>query len=98
MSVLRAHALARTYVVVLALLICSALIAAPATAASGTGGASPIDLPPQDSGGGTPPPTTALPTAQLAPDGRTAVPPAGAPQAVKDVVYAANQITRKPYR
>jgi cell wall-associated NlpC family hydrolase len=36
--------------------------------------------------------------AQLASDGRTAVAPANAPQAVKDVVNAANQITRKPYR
>jgi hypothetical protein len=45
-----------------------------------------------------PPLTTPLPTAQLAPDRRTAIPPAAAPQAVKDAIYAANRITRKPYR
>ena len=36
--------------------------------------------------------------ARLASDGRTAVAPADAPQAVKDAVAAAIQITRKPYR
>jgi cell wall-associated NlpC family hydrolase len=93
---LRAPALARTYALALALVVGTALaFAAPAFAGSATGGAGPVTLPPQD---GTPAPTTALPTAQLAPDGRTAIPPAGAPEAVKDAVYAANQITRKPYR
>jgi cell wall-associated NlpC family hydrolase len=36
--------------------------------------------------------------ARLSSDGRTAVAPANAPQAVKDVVATANQITNKPYR
>ena len=45
-----------------------------------------------------PPPTTLLPTAQLAPGRRRAIPPAAAPQAVKDAIYAANRLTRKPYR
>jgi peptidoglycan hydrolase-like protein with peptidoglycan-binding domain len=34
----------------------------------------------------------------LAPDGRTAIAPADAPQQVKDVIAAANAITDKPYR
>jgi hypothetical protein len=60
-------------------------------------------LPPFDNGGGAPPttvtpPTTPLPTAVLSKNGRTAIPPASAPQPVKDAVYAANRITRKPYR
>lgn len=36
--------------------------------------------------------------AELSSDGRTAVAPADAPQEVKDVIAAANRITRKPYR
>lgn len=35
--------------------------------------------------------------AKLAADGRTAIAPEGAPQAVKDAIAAANKITRKPY-
>lgn len=35
--------------------------------------------------------------AKLAADGRTAIAPEGAPQAVKDAIAAANRITRKPY-
>jgi hypothetical protein len=31
-------------------------------------------------------------------DGRTAIPPVDAPDAVKNTIYAANRITRKPYR
>ena len=31
-------------------------------------------------------------------DGRTAIPPAAAPQEVKDAIYAANRIVGKPYR
>jgi hypothetical protein len=38
------------------------------------------------------------PTAVLAEDGRTALAPRSAPQAVKDAIAAANRITRKPYR
>jgi peptidoglycan hydrolase-like protein with peptidoglycan-binding domain len=36
--------------------------------------------------------------ATLSPDGRTAIAPASAPQAVKDAIAAANRITDKPYR
>src|SRR5947209_1705686 len=36
--------------------------------------------------------------ARLSSDGRTAIPPDDAPQQVKDVIYAANRITDKPYR
>jgi hypothetical protein len=39
-----------------------------------------------------------MPTAQLSPDGLQAVPPAAAPQPVKDAIYAANRIVGKPYR
>jgi hypothetical protein len=60
---------------------------------------------PSDTGGGgtppvvpTPMPTTPLPTAQLSVDGRTAIAPATAPLEVKNAIFAANQITRKPYR
>jgi hypothetical protein len=35
--------------------------------------------------------------AKLSPDGRTAIPPATAPEPVKEAIYAANEITRKPY-
>jgi cell wall-associated NlpC family hydrolase len=80
-------------------------ITARANAATGrgSGGAAVVPLPPPDTGGGLPPaavplPTTPLPTAQLAADGRTAIPPVAAPQEVKNAIYAANQITTKPYR
>jgi hypothetical protein len=36
--------------------------------------------------------------AKISSDGRTALIPADAPQAVKDAIAAANKITRKPYR
>jgi hypothetical protein len=86
---LRALALARTYVVVLAL---TALVAPAPALADGTGGATAPPPPPPA------PTTTPLPTAQLSPDKRTAVPPASAPDPVKNAIYAANQLTRKPYR
>src|SRR4051812_45158435 len=46
------------------------------------------------------PPPAPEPTAEIAmaPDGRTAVAPAGAPEAVVKAVAAANRITRKPYK
>jgi hypothetical protein len=79
--------------------------ASPALArtARGTGGAGSVTLPPSDTGGGLPPagvplPTTPLPTAQISPDGRSAIPPVSAPEPVKQAIYAANQITGKPYR
>jgi cell wall-associated NlpC family hydrolase len=61
----------------------------PAATAPGSGGTD-APVPP-------PPLTTPLPTAQLSADGRTAIPPATAPLQVKNAIYAANQITRKPY-
>jgi cell wall-associated NlpC family hydrolase len=39
-----------------------------------------------------------MPTAQLSADGRTAIPPASAPPAVRKAIYAANRIVGKPYR
>ena len=60
-----------------------------ASASGPTGGAAAPDPPPL---------TTPLPTAQLSRDGRTAIPPAAAPQPVKDAIYAANRIVGKPYR
>jgi peptidoglycan hydrolase-like protein with peptidoglycan-binding domain len=45
-----------------------------------------------------PAPTGPGDTATLSADGRTAIAPAAAPQQVKDVIAAANAITRKPYR
>jgi len=46
------------------------------------------------------PPPAPEPTAEIAmaPDGRTAVAPAGAPEEVVEAVEAANRITRKPYK
>jgi cell wall-associated NlpC family hydrolase len=41
---------------------------------------------------------TAAPRATLAPDGRTALAPAGAPPAVQAAIAAANRITDRPYR
>jgi len=34
----------------------------------------------------------------LSKDGRTAIPPGSAPDPVKNAIYAANRITKKPYR
>jgi hypothetical protein len=36
--------------------------------------------------------------ARISSDGRTAIPPDGAPAQVKRAIYAANKLTRKPYR
>jgi hypothetical protein len=85
------------------------VVTASARAATGrgSGGAGVVAPPPPPpdvgDGGTTPPvippvPTTPLPTAQLSADGRTAIAPASAPLEVKNVILAANQITRKPYR
>jgi hypothetical protein len=97
---LRASALGRTYALALfiAIFAFAALAMAP-TALAESGGVGVPPPPPEDDGGnGSAPLTTPLPTAQLSRDGRTAIPPAAAPQAVKDAIYAANRITRKPYR
>ena len=104
---MRVLALGRTYALAVAFLalLGVALVTTPAgaTVGRGSGGAGAVELPPPDSGGDTTPPgvplpTTPLPTAQLSADGRTAIPPAAAPLQVKNAIYAANQITRKPYR
>ncbi len=101
---MRASALGRTYA--LAVFVLSALVvavvAAPLASAE-TGGAGVVTPPAGPTGptGGTVPPppfTTPMPTAQLSRDGRTAIPPAAAPQEVKDAIYAANRIVGKPYR
>jgi cell wall-associated NlpC family hydrolase len=100
---LRVLALGRTYVLALVVLAAAALVG-PAGAAGGTGGAGILPPPPpSDTGGGVPPanvppPTTPMPTAQLSSDGHSAIPPASAPDQVKAAIYAANRITRKPYR
>jgi hypothetical protein len=80
------------------------LLALPSVAAGATGGATlpppPPPPPPGPSGGvGTVPPVP-IPgaVAKLSKDGRTAVPPAEAPEPVKQAIYAANQITTMPYR
>jgi hypothetical protein len=69
-------------------------IAAPPGSVSPTGVA-PADCPPA-AGGGTGTPTTSGPRAQLLPDGRAAA-PAGAPDAVKGMIAAGNEIVGKPY-
>jgi hypothetical protein len=52
-------------------------------------------------GGGTSPgsgPSNPSAKAKISRDGRTAIPPDSAPSQVKKAIYAANKITRKPYR
>jgi hypothetical protein len=73
-----------------------AALSAPASAEHGTGGAGTV-LPPAPAPPAVPP-TTALETAELSPDGRTAIAPVSAPDEVKNAISAANQLTRKPYR
>ena len=100
---MRALALGRrAYALAVALMaLGSFLLATRADAATSrsSGGAGVVSLPPPDNGGGLPPAplTTPLPTAQLSADGRTAIPPATAPDQIKNVIYSANQITTKPY-
>ena len=92
-----------TYALALALF---ALVGLPAGTTSADGATAPgsggAGLPPATTTSDAPDPeptgTTPLPTAQISADGRTAVPPAAAPEAVKNAIYAANRITRKPYR
>jgi cell wall-associated NlpC family hydrolase len=103
---LRSSALKRRWVICMFTAALLALAAASqAMAASSSGGAGVVSLPAPslDSGGGVPPgsvpaPTTPLPQAVLSKDRRTAIPPASAPAAVKNAIYAANRITKKPYR
>ena len=66
-----------------------------------TGGAGVLPPPPAGPTGGvgpSNPPTTPTPNGQISPDGLQAVPPAAAPPAVKNAIYAANKIAGKPYR
>ena len=102
---MRAAALGRTYALVavaLALIATGLLITSRASAETGGAGVPPpppSPTPAPGSGGADGAPlTTPLPTAQLSRDGRTAIPPAAAPPEVKNAIYAANRITRKPYR
>jgi hypothetical protein len=97
--------MARLATVVVSLLSLAAL-AVPAVGFAGDGGTGvlppPPPAPPGSSGGtgvGTLPPVP-IPgaVARIAADGRTAIPPAQAPDAVKRAIYAANAITHKPYR
>jgi cell wall-associated NlpC family hydrolase len=53
---------------------------------------------PSDGTGGSSMGTNSTGKARISSDGRTAIPPDDAPQEVKDAIYAANKITRKPYR
>ena len=90
---MRPPALGRRYALAFSILVAllATVLAAPAPAATGGAGVPP----PPD-----PAPGTATPgaKAQLSPDGRVAIPPASAPGAVKNAIYAANRITNKPYR
>jgi hypothetical protein len=75
-------------------------LAAPAPAATCGAGVPPPPPPAPGSGGAGSSPLTTTPgaKAQLSPDGRVAIAPASAPDAVKSAINAANQITNKPYR
>jgi hypothetical protein len=98
---LRPPALGRRYALAFSILVAllATVLAAPAPAATGGAGVPPPPPPAPGSGGAVPSPfTTPGAKAQLSPDGRVAIPPTSAPDQVKDAVYAANQITNKPYR
>ena len=85
-----------------------AALLSPEVSMAGSGGvtlpAPPSPPVPADPGGVIPDPGLIPPTpipgavARLSADGRTAIPPASAPLAVQRAIYAANKITRKPYR
>src|SRR4051812_50179029 len=64
-------------------------LAAPASAVAASGGTAP------GTATGASNPTA---KAKISRDGRTAIPPDSAPPQVKKAIYAANEITRKPYR
>jgi hypothetical protein len=89
------------------LFLIAAVVAPSALAESGGAGTVPPpspSLPPPADGsggapvGGVPPAPVPGAVARISVDKRTAVPPASAPEAVKQAIYAANRITRKPYR
>jgi hypothetical protein len=88
-------------------LLCLVALAIPTVVfADDSGGAGVLPPPPPPvpgSSGGAgvgaiPPPPIPGAVAKLAADGRTAIPPAQAPDAVKRAIFAANAITSKPYR
>lgn len=90
-----------TGLVVTALLCPSAALADTGGVVPGEGtgasGGTDTSQPPPPPPSPPPPPAAPGPTAVLAPDGRTALAPAGAPNAVKRAIRAANRLTRKPY-
>ena len=79
-----------------------ALAAPAAPASSQTGGVGSLGFDFPTGGIAPPPPVNQLPgksiTGTIAPDGLSALPPAGTPASVKKVIRAANQIAGKPYR
>jgi hypothetical protein len=86
-----------TYLFAIAVAICVSF-PTPALASQGTGGAAPAAPPSGEVTVPVAPVTTPLPTAKLAADRRTAIPPAGSPDSVKNAIYAANLIAGKRYR
>lgn len=99
---MRAPALGRTHALAaFVLLVVATALAISPVANAATGGAgipAPGPTGPTGGIGETQPLTTPMPTAQLSRDGKTAIPPAAAPQEVKNAIYAANRIAGKPYR
>ena len=88
-----------TYALAMAVLVAllATVVASPAAAVTGGSGMPPAPAP-GDGDAGSAPSTTPGARAQLSPDGRIAIPPASAPEAVKNAIHAANRITNKPYR
>lgn len=85
------------------LLAIAALAAPQAALGAGGNGGSGLPKPKFADGGGVPVvnPAPALgpgAVARISRNGRTAIAPAAAPESVKRAIYAANAITRKPYR
>jgi cobalamin biosynthesis Mg chelatase CobN len=83
--------------------VVAAVSGPPAGAAASSSGGVGVPTPLPGSSGGAPVedvPPVPVPgaIARLAKDGRTAMPPAAAPEPVKQAIYAANRITRKPYQ
>jgi hypothetical protein len=98
---LRQHARGvRTYAIAVAcsslLWHCAATGESSAKRGPGSGGVAWVDPAPDTES--PVPPATSPATAKLSIDGRTAIPPVGAPEPVRKAIHAANRITRKPYR
>jgi cell wall-associated NlpC family hydrolase len=72
-----------------------AALVGPPVAAADDGGTG-LPLPPPQPPSLPPGPVPGV-VAKLSSDGRAAIPPAAAPEPVKQAIYAANEITRKPY-